>query len=79
MTRSLDHHDLTESLADKARFQPPSNLTIPPRSRSLPTPVKPPNAEKWNTKDLPWRIVTDVTAAACASALVSPLITIIDR
>lgn len=36
-------------------------------------------AHQWNTKSLPWRVTSDLTAATCASGLVSPLITIIDR
>ncbi|MCJ1380182.1 hypothetical protein MMC17_003285 [Xylographa soralifera] len=32
-----------------------------------------------NTQNLPWRIASDVTAAFCASILVAPVITIIDK
>lgn len=45
-------------------------------SRSPPLPRTP---SKWNTDGLPQRVLTDITAAACASTLVAPLITIIDR
>ncbi|MCJ1375709.1 hypothetical protein MMC20_006946 [Loxospora ochrophaea] len=34
---------------------------------------------RYNTIDLPWRIASDAAAAASASTLVAPLITIIDR
>lgn len=41
-----------------------------PRSRS---------PSRWNTERLPQRVLTDITSAACASTLVAPLITMIDR
>ncbi|KAG5913661.1 hypothetical protein E4U53_004811, partial [Claviceps sorghi] len=33
----------------------------------------------WNTKNLGWRLVVDATGAACAGAIVAPVISIIDR
>ncbi|KAM0796110.1 hypothetical protein BDR22DRAFT_776031, partial [Usnea florida] len=44
-----------------------------------PIAAKPLSTHNWNTDHLPWRITSDLTAATCASGLVSPLITIIDR
>ncbi len=49
----------------------------PPFS-SRPSPL-PRTPSKWNTEHLPQRILADIAAAACASTLVAPLITIIDR
>lgn len=34
---------------------------------------------QWNTKHLSWRIGVDAFGAACAGALVAPVISIIDR
>ncbi|KAG6159890.1 hypothetical protein E4U37_002200 [Claviceps purpurea] len=34
---------------------------------------------KWNTKNLGWRLLVDATGAACAGAIVAPVISIIDR
>lgn len=34
---------------------------------------------KWNTDRLVWRLGADATSAACAGALIAPIITIIDR
>ncbi|EHK17926.1 uncharacterized protein TRIVIDRAFT_45121 [Trichoderma virens Gv29-8] len=34
---------------------------------------------KWNTDRLAWRLGADATSAACAGALIAPIITIIDR
>jgi hypothetical protein len=36
-------------------------------------------ARAWNTRNLGWRVGTDVVAAASAGVLVAPVITIIDR
>ncbi|KAG5946688.1 hypothetical protein E4U59_003235 [Claviceps monticola] len=33
----------------------------------------------WNTRNLGWRLLVDVTGAACAGAIVAPVISIIDR
>ena len=35
--------------------------------------------EKWNTKNLGWRLASDLVAAASAASLVAPIISIIDR
>ncbi|OAQ68849.1 hypothetical protein VFPPC_13740 [Pochonia chlamydosporia 170] len=37
------------------------------------------STQKWNTKNLAWRLTADATGAACAGALVAPVISIIDR
>lgn len=34
---------------------------------------------RWNSKNLSWRIGADASSAACAGALIAPIITIIDR
>jgi len=36
-------------------------------------------ARAWNTRNIGWRVGTDVIAAASAGVLVAPVITIIDR
>ncbi len=36
-------------------------------------------AAKWNTKNLPLRLGTDLVSAASAAVLVAPIISIIDR
>lgn len=43
------------------------------------TPTRSAEQKQWNTKDLPWRLGSDVAAAGSAGALVAPIITIIDR
>ncbi|CAF9931863.1 hypothetical protein IMSHALPRED_008733 [Imshaugia aleurites] len=75
MTRELDRNGLAGSIGDKPA--PPN--AILPLPTPAPTAVIPLKSHAWNTKNLPWRVVSDLTAAACASGLVSPLITIIDR
>ncbi|KAF6234578.1 hypothetical protein HO173_007204 [Letharia columbiana] len=75
MTRELDRNGLAGSIGDK---NAPPNVVLPP-SPPDPSAVIPLKSHDWNTKNLPWRITCDVTAAACASGLVSPWITIIDR
>jgi hypothetical protein len=35
--------------------------------------------EKWNTRFLGWRVGADAVSAACAAALVAPVIMVIDR
>jgi hypothetical protein len=37
------------------------------------------SVQKWNTKNLAWRLAADATGAACAAVLVAPVISIIDR
>lgn len=75
MTRDLDRgNGLNGSIAERALGHMP-NVVLP----SEPRPGLSLSPPKRNTKELPWRITSDVTAAACASGLVSPLITIIDR
>ena len=67
MTREVDRNGLPNTIAEGAL---PS---LPPK----PSIVL--NKSQWNTRELPWRFTSDLTAAACASGLVSPLIAIIDR
>ena len=72
MTREVDRNGLPSTLGEGAL---PS---LPPKP-SIVTKALPLNKSQWNTKELPWRLTSDLTAAACSSGLVSPLITIIDR
>lgn len=37
------------------------------------------STQRWNTKNLGWRLAADATGAACAGVLVAPVISIIDR
>lgn len=75
MTRDLDRSNgLNGSITEKAFGHMP-NVILP----SEPEPGLSVSPQKRNTEELPWRITSDVTAAACASGLVAPLITIIDR
>ena len=75
MTRELDRNGLEGAITDKALEQ--RLLTHSPPKPSLG--LSPAANAGWNTKNLPWRVTSDITAAACASGLVAPLITIIDR
>ncbi|KAL6717061.1 hypothetical protein ACLMJK_004975 [Lecanora helva] len=77
MTRDFDHDGLERAISNKALEQPRNPLI--PRTPPKPTPAFSLNSHEWNTRNLPWRIASDITAAACASGLVAPLITIIDR
>ena len=67
MTREVDRNGL------------PNTLGLPPKPSIVTAKAHPLHKSQWNTKELPWRLTSDLTAAACASGLVSPLITIIDR
>ncbi|KAK2605812.1 hypothetical protein QQS21_003766 [Conoideocrella luteorostrata] len=49
----------------------------PPPAPTLKNPVA--STQKWNTKNLGWRLAADATSAACAGVLVAPVISIIDR
>lgn len=75
MTRELDRNGLAGPIEDKPA---PPNIFIP-RPPHGHTTVNPLKTHTWNTNKLPWRVLSDLTAATCASGLVSPLITIIDR
>jgi len=70
MTRKINHNDREAPVTGNAPFQPPS-ISLPQRPSVV--------HGRWYTQDLPWRISSDIAAAACASGLISPLITIIDR
>lgn len=61
--------------------KPPISVSLPPNLSILQsnTPSQSNEQKQWNTKDLPWRLGSDVAAAASAGALVAPIITIIDR
>lgn len=73
MTREVDRGGLPNTVGDGALPDfPPKPSAVASKAVSL-------NESKWNTKNIPSRIASDITAAACASGLVSPLITIIDR
>ena len=73
MTREVDRNGLPDSLGERALPDFPSKpTTVAPKAF-------PSKDQPWNTIDLPWRVTSDLTAAACASGLISPLITIIDR
>jgi len=73
MTRKVDRNGLQDSLGDRPLPQ------ISTKPGVIASEVLPWKERQWNTKDLPWRATSDLTAAGCASGLVSPLITIIDR
>lgn len=77
MTRNINGDGLNGGITDKSLEHSPS--VVLPRPHSKPSPVIPLNPQQWSTANLPWRITSDITAAACASGLVAPLITIIDR
>ncbi|MCJ1277287.1 hypothetical protein MMC21_005098 [Puttea exsequens] len=80
MTRNVEGNGLNGSLKDHPQIDTPRPHVILPRSPSKPSStVFTYENSKWNTKDLPWRVTSDITAAACASGLVAPVITIIDR
>ncbi|KAG5969953.1 hypothetical protein E4U55_001911 [Claviceps digitariae] len=57
----------TDSLAPAAQSLPPHHTAVAASRRT------------WNTKNLGWRLVVDATGAACAGAIVAPVISIIDR
>ncbi|KAK4693041.1 hypothetical protein P7C71_g4276, partial [Lecanoromycetidae sp. Uapishka_2] len=78
MTRNLDGNGLQGSIRDTVQLEPPPNVILP-GSGVKPSTIVPLKITDWNTRNLPWRVTSDITAAACASGLVSPLITIIDR
>ena len=73
MTREVDRNGLQENVGESALpdFNPKPSIVTP---KAFPL-----KESTWNTGHLPWRVTSDLTAAACASGLVSPLITIIDR
>ena len=73
MTREVDRNGLPNTLAEGAL------PGVPPKPSIVSSKALPLHKSQWNTKELPWRLTSDLTAAACASGLVSPLITIIDR
>lgn len=73
MTRKVDRNGLQDSLSDSPL---PQISTKPGVIASKTLTWK---ERQWNTKDLSWRATSDLTAAGCASGLVSPVITIIDR
>ena len=50
-----------------------------PRSESQGSSISPDAGRRYNVQNLPWRITSDLTAAACASLLVAPLIAMIDK
>lgn len=80
MTRPVDHNGLEGAIRERAGLSSPQEVTTSPSScprvavnaLSLQKPV-------WNTENLPWRITSDVAAAAATSGVVSPIITMIDR
>lgn len=79
MSPNVPLNGLQERLGEKPPYHQPSNpaLSQPPNpDRKIESLER---TNNWNTKDLSWRITSDITAAACASGLVSPLITMIDR
>jgi hypothetical protein len=78
MTRNINRNGLEEAIRDQNQFHAPPNVIVS-RTPPKPSSIIPLKEHKWNTKDLPWRVTADVTAAACASGLVAPLITMIDR
>lgn len=73
MTREVDRDGLQKNVGDRPLpdFNPKPSIVTP---KAFPL-----KESRWNTNHLPWRVTSDFTAAACASGLVSPLITIIDR
>ena len=78
MTRNIPRNGLEEAIREKSQFAASPNVIVP-RSHNKAPSIIPFQEQEWNTKDLPWRITSDVTAAACASGCVAPVITIIDR
>ena len=79
MTRNIPRTSLEEAINEKSQFDASPNVIVSRPHNKPPPSIIPFQEQKWNTKDLPWRITSDVTAAACASGSVAPLITIIDR
>ena len=73
MTRNIDRNGLQETRDDNAL----QNIT--PKPGAIAAKALPWKERQWNTKALAWRLTADLTAAGCASGLVAPLITIIDR
>lgn len=73
MTRKVDRNGLQDSLGDNSIAQFTSNPAII-ESKALP-----PRTRQWNTHSITLRLASDAAAAGCASGLVSPLISIIDR
>jgi hypothetical protein len=60
------------------RTTPGASVHPPPWSASdLSTKLH--NSHKWNTKNLPARVVVDAASAACAAVLVAPVIATIDK
>ncbi|MCJ1335541.1 hypothetical protein MMC09_000813 [Bachmanniomyces sp. S44760] len=61
----------------------PSGVKLPiPRSIPIPTDAKVTRTrsqDAYNTANLPYRVLSDITSAFCASSLVAPLITVIDK
>ena len=80
MTRPLDRNGLEGAIKDKAGLNAVQDVTLLSRPSS-PTPVKVLSLQKsaQNTEALPWRITSDITAAAATAGVVSPIITMIDR
>lgn len=73
MTRKVDRNGLQETFGESSITHITSNPSII-ESKALP-----PRKRQWNTRNIPWRLTSDAAAAGCASGLVSPFITIIDR
>ena len=52
---------------------------VTPKSGVIASEALPWRERQWNTRDLSWRLISDIAAAGCAAGLVSPLIATIDR
>ena len=77
----VEDNELYEAMNSKSAVVQ-TDPAVATKSSSVPTPYLPPRhipASSWNTQYLGWRVTSDAAAAACATALVSPVITIIDR
>jgi len=79
MTRDLGSNglDRARTITSQALEQPRD--IILPSASPKPTSVFSLKNPEWNTNHFSWRLTSDFTAAASASGLVAPLITIIDR
>lgn len=80
MTRPVDRNGLEGALRERASLNSAQDVTsLSIRAPSTPTKALSLQKPTWNTENLPWRITSDLTAAAVTSGTVSPIITMIDR
>jgi hypothetical protein len=78
---------IIEAMKDATSPSSSPELKLPSVSGALaagsaqPTQVEmgPKEGRQWNTKNLPQRLLADTASAACAAALVAPVISMVDR